>query len=240
MSDLFATSQPLGLIEPIDLVLDHVQNREMIALALTGILNPMGPTWNAIAFLRDDAYDFGYLLVASLNPFAQTRQLVARIELSLESICQIIPDLSKSEESVFACLPTIILPAALGEGQQQPFSDALCQLFKSIPPSEPLSKTVADYTKHLGNPWGRLPSFEDMMAHSKEQPVENGTPKEEEWEAWWAIMADQRHKAPEAQAILEAWKGAIQNFGSGLPHMPMNEAAAELTAMGFPFFNQAA
>jgi hypothetical protein len=51
-------------------------------------------------------------------------------------------------------------------------------------------------------------------------------------------MCDPNHGVSEFQAIIHAWSGAIQNFGPGLPHMPMEEAAAELTALGFPFFSR--
>ncbi len=241
MTDPFSISEPIGLIEPIDLELDFVRDRQIVALALTGIFNPMGPTLKAIALLRDDDYSHAFVLATSLNPFAQTRQLVARVEDHIDSLCEVLPMLSQGESSLFQCLPNLVLSVAGAPDVKERFDPALWRMLATVTPSEPMSKTVGDYQQHLGDPWARIPSFEDMMGSSRGRAAEGcEPPTEDEWEAWRKVMMDQRHTIPEFQAILQAWSGATQNFGSRLPHMPANEATAELTALGFPFFKQAA
>ena len=59
---------------------------------------------------------------------------------------------------------------------------------------------------------------------------------EEEFGEWISLMGAQEHTTSEFSAIIQAWGLSIENFGSGLPHMPVEEMAAELSALGYPFF----
>lgn len=238
MPELFDDTQPLGLIDPIDLLEEHVIGHDIVAITLLGIFNPMGPTLIPISLLRDDDSQIAYILVTSLNPFNQTRQLVARVDDNMEGLATFLPLLGESNAD---CLPNS-LPSLMAFTSKDEFvlsflAAATIDFLKSIPLTEPLSETVSSYRKHAGDPWSRIPSFEKMMeGTSSEPPVEVPPPSDDDWGDWYETMFDPDHLTGELTGIINAWNGSVQNFGTGLPHMPIEEAKAEITALGFPFF----
>ena len=238
MTNLFDNNQPLGLIDPIDLLEEHVIGRQIVAITLLGIFNPMGPTLTPISLLRDDDSDIAYLLISSLNPFNQTRQLVARLEDDMESLAIYLPLLGESDaESLPKCLPSPMAFTSTNDLVLSYIAASTIEFLKSIPLTEPLSDTVSSYRKHAGDPWSRIPSFEEMMDGSnKKAPVEVAPPSDEDWSDWYNTMFDSDHLTGELRGIMNAWNGSIENIGVGLPHMPLEEAMAEITSLGFPFF----
>lgn len=238
MSTLFDDTLPLGIIDPIDLQEEHVIGQEIVAITLLGIFNPMGPTLTPISLLRNDDSKIAYLLVTSLNPFNQTRQLVARLDDDMGDLAIHLSLLGESNaESLPKSLPSLMAFTSTDDYVISILAAATIGFLKSIPLTEPLSETVSSYRKHAGDPWSRIPSFEEMMEGSiKKNPVEVASPSEEDWDDWYNTMFDREHLTGELKGILSAWNGSIQNVGIGLPHMPMEEALAEITALGFPFF----
>lgn len=238
MTELFDNTLPLGLIDPIDLREEHVIGHQLVAITLLGIFNPMGPTLIPISLLRDDDSDIAYLLVTSLNPFNQTRQLVARLDDNMESLATFLPLLGESQaESLPNSLPSLMAFSSTDEFALSYIAASTIDFLKSIPLTEPLSDTVSSCRKHAGDPWSRIPSFEEMMEGStKKNPVEAAPASDEDWDDWHDVMFDREHLTGELTGIMNAWNGSIENIGIGLPHMPMEEAMAEITALGFPFF----
>ncbi|MBT8036126.1 MAG: hypothetical protein KJO21_01155 [Verrucomicrobiae bacterium] len=238
MTELFDDTQPLGLIDPIDLLEEYVIGHEIVAITLLGIFNPMGPTLIPISLLRDDESEIAYLLVSSLNPFNQTRQLVARVEDNTECLAIYLPLLGESDaESLPKSLPSHMACLAKDEYERAYLAASTIEFLKSIPLTEPLSDTISSYRKYPGDPWARIPSIESMMETTSEKtPVEVDPPSEDDWADWYDVVFTRDHSIAEFQGIVDAWNGSIQNFGNGLPHMPMEEALAELASLGFPFF----
>lgn len=238
MPELFDDTQPLGLIDPIDLLEEHVIGHDIVAITLLGIFNPMGPTLIPISLLRDDDSQIAYILVTSLNPFNQTRQLVARVGDNPEGLATFLPLLGESQADCLPnSLPSLMAFTSKDELVLSYLAAATVELLKSIPLTEPLSETVSSYREHPGDPWSRIPSFEEMMdGSSKETPVEVPPPSDEDWVDWHDTMFDPDHLVGELTGIISAWNGSIRNFGTGLPHMPIEEAKAEITALGFPYF----
>ncbi len=115
----------------------------------------------------------------------------------------------------------------------------LLGLLRATPAGEPVSKVLSDLKAHQGDPWSRIPSFEEMALDAQgggESGGEEAPITEEEFGEWISLMGAQEHTTSEFSAIIQAWGLSIENLGSGLPHMPVEEMAAELSALGYPFF----
>lgn len=234
---LYSDEQP-GLIDPIELSPDDVRGIEIVPLCLIGIFNPMGPTLIALNLIIKDDAPSGAILYTSLNPFAQTRLLVARAPSDPVGLFELFEDLYRvGDENILGGLPDFVFPSMDNEDFSDSVANMLFGLVSSTPLRDSLSKINQDYRKHWRDAWSRIPSMEEMMRQAvsgqNKEPV-TAEPDPDDFEEWVSIVTDMEHITGELGAITQAWGGSIRMAG-GLPHMPLEEVANELDALGFPY-----
>lgn len=232
-----------GLIDPVELRPEDVPGKLFIPICLLGLFNPMGPTVAALSMVVAEDKPSGALLCTRLNPFNQTRELIARTGASPAELKEVLPTAYRcGDELLLNGVPDLIL---LGDGIADcvaELNQLLFGLVNSAVLEKPLSEINRDYLENMGNPWERIPSMEEMMrrAFSEQEPeAYRGGISKADFDDWLQIMMSADHAVPEFRAIMQAWEGAIGQV-PGMAHMPLSEAAKELTVLGFPFFKFAA
>ena len=232
-----------SLIEPIPLQESDVPGTEFTPICLLGIFNPMGPTLVGLTHLRKEGSASGAILYTSLNPFAQTRLLTARAPSAPDHLPSILESLHRvGEEFLLAAAPTVVAPSLEGESLDQALGNMLFNLICSVPSSEPLAESNKDFREHWRDPWSRIPAMSDVMEQTLKgggEPLACNEPSQADFDEWYSIVTNLEHLPAELGAIVQGWTGAIR-FAAGLPHMPLNEAAAELEFLGFPYLNAVA
>ena len=238
LQDILYSDERPGLIDPIELQQSDVQGIEIIPLCLLGIFNPMGPTLVALNLIIKDDAPSGAILYSSLNPFAQTRLLTARTPSDPAGLFELFENLYRvGNENILGGLPDFVFPSMDNEDFADAVVSMLFGLVSSTPLRDPLSKTNRDYRNHWRDAWSRIPSMEEMMRQArsgKNQEAVIGEPDPDDFDEWVSIVTDMEHITGELGAIIQAWGGSIQMAG-GLPHMPLEEVANELDALGFPY-----
>lgn len=238
LTEMLNSSDPPELVDPIELTHDEVQGKELIATCLLGIFNPMGPTIIAINLVAQEGKPSVAVLYTSLNPFAQTRQLIARAPSDPGSMMEILESSYQvGDEYILGSWPTLFLPVTEIPAIRNALQQMIFGLLNVVPSGEPVAKVLSDLKKYLGNPWGRIPSFEQMLSRANRiSDASEDSISDEDFAEWISIMTSKDHAVNEFQAIIQAWGLSIENFGAGLSHMPLEEMAAELSALGYPFF----
>lgn len=238
LNEMLNSSDPPELVDPIELTHDEVHGKELIATCLLGIFNPMGPTIIALNLVAQEGKPSVAVLYTSLNPFSQTRQLIARAPSDPESVMKILESSYQvGDDYILGSWPTLFLPVTEIPAIRNALEQMVFGLLNAVPSGESVAKVLADLKKHLGNPWGRIPSFEEMLSRAKGMSdASEESMSDKDFADWMSLMTDKDHAVNEFQAIIQAWGLSIENFGAGLSHMPLEEMAAELSALGYPFF----
>ena len=239
LDDILHSGEPIGPIDPYELQHEDVRGVQLVPTCLFGIFNPMGPTLVALNLVLKDTAPGGAVLATTLNPFSQRRLVVARAPTDAALLPQLLPSLWRAgEEPLLGGRPDFFLLVLTLEGMAESSKGLLRELLTALPAAEPLSKTIADLREHWQDPWTRIPSMEEMFAAASNdggrEPVD-GAPDEAELTEWFSIVTDPEHIKHELPAIHEGWKGAI-GMARGMAHMPPEEMAAELAALGLPLF----
>ena len=206
LDQMLNSIDPPELVDPIELTQVDVSGKELIAVCLLGILNPMGPTLVAINLVSKEGKPSEAILCTSLNPFAQTRRLIARapsnpleVFMILESCYQV------GTEQILGGWPTLVLPMNQQPECQAALHQMLFGLLNAVKTSEPVSKVLADLREHHGDPWGRIPSFEKMIlrAHDgRNAGGEDAPMTEDEFAEWISLMGAKEHMTSEFSAIV--------------------------------------
>jgi hypothetical protein len=237
LNEMLNSSDPPELVDPIELTHDEVHGKELIATCLLGIFNPMGPTIIALNLVAQEGKPSVAVLYTSLNPFSQTRQLIARAPSDPESVMKILESSYQvGDDYILGSWPTLFLPVTEIPAMRNALQQMVLGLLNAVPSGEPVAKVLADLKKHLGNPWGRIPSFEEMLSRAKGMSdASEESMSDKDFADWMSLMTDKDHAVNEFQAIIQAWGLSIENFGAGLSHMPLEEMDAELSGVCSPF-----
>lgn len=243
LKDILTSREPAGLIDPIELKQSDVRGVEFIPLCLFGLFNPMGPTLAALNMIIKNGAPSGALLYTSLNPFAQTRLITARIPPDTISFFEVFGNLGKvGGGNIMDTLPDFVLPSIEDQDFAKAITDMLLEWVCSTPLQEPLSKINQDYRNNWQDPWNRIPSMEEMIKQvfsGKGKEAVASEPGRDEFIEWVSIVTDMEHVGGELGAIIRSWGGSIQMAG-GRSHMPLDEVAKELDALGYPYLNDLA
>ncbi len=215
-----------------DLEQADVIDVDIVPIVMFGLFNPAGPTVVAVTALRNSTSGVSNLVVTMLNPFSQSRKIVARAGTDDESISGILPELARHVDAPFLTeAPSLVVLGSAVMTSDQLGSGAmdLVNLLVSSGPGRPLEELVASYRAHLGDPWKRIGMPGQLPAELKVEQLDDP------YAAWLEIMMDAAHAEPELAAIVNAWGASIEHFGTGLPHMSVTEAGRELWFLGLPF-----
>ncbi len=219
---------PSEELEPGDLA-----DVDIVPIVMLGLFNPAGPTVVAVTALRNRTTGVSDLVVTTLNPFSQSRKIVARAGTGDESISAILPELARHADAPFLIdAPSLVVLGSAVMTSDQLGSGAMDFVNQVVisGPGRSLEELVASYRAHLGDPWKRIGMPSQPPPEVKVEHLDDP------YAAWLEIMMDAAHAESELAAIVNAWGASIEHFGSGLPHMPVTEAGRELWFLGLPFF----
>jgi hypothetical protein len=241
LNDILYSNDPSGLIKPIALIPEDVRGIEFVPLCLLGIFNPLGPTLVALNLIIKDDAPSGAILYTSLNPFNQSRLLTARAPSDPVGLFELFRSLHQVGNGlILGGRPDFVIQAMHQEDFDEAVQEMLFRFLSSVPSREPLPKVNQDYQNHWKDPWNRIPGMEEVLrqaiAGCDAKPVCE-EPDQDDFDEWFSIVTDTDHFAAELVAVIEAWSGAIR-MAKVLPHMPWEEAAAELGVLGFNLTNE--
>ncbi len=180
-----------------------IGEQPMTTLLAVGIVNPMGPTLNALAVEgRTDSDRALPVLRLMLNPFMQevTKIGVARLDRVNNLVAEMQPLLFPE----FGSCPTLLVPSALlsSEDAVKLYSMLLSRFDDGLSVLQSVRRFPSD-------PWKRV---KNEVAKSDTQPASAGSRRLTEDEATELATAQLAPKnlAAELSAFLFAWRGAIQ------------------------------
>ena len=224
-------------IEPFELQISDVEDKMFIPVCLLGLFNPMGPTLVALNIVASEGKPSGAILCTTINPFAQSREVIMKTGSLPNHLDSAIAASYKSGQTpILGGDPTLVL---LGDGVSElsgAIRGLLHGLLSCVAFPKELAEVNADYIKFRGDPWGRIPSMADILkkvASGDESPSQMQEVSDADFESWFDIMMDAQHARSEFGAIVQGWQGAISQVGSGMPHMALPEVVEELSFLGF-------
>lgn len=200
----------LGGAEPVPA--SRVIAEPFTSLLMAGIVNPFGPTVNAVGALGVVRPGATLPVVAlMLNPFSQQIEKVGSLVVGHEwNPAVVIPALFGLP---FGCCPSLLLP---NEQLDPEASVSLhARFLRGFADSREVLSRVRDY---YGNPWDRvsseMKSAATALAGDEDGDTEGGEPlSEAESLEMAALLLSDRHASPEVQALFYAWKGSIDHIG---------------------------
>jgi hypothetical protein len=206
----------------IEMDLDSVGQEGFTTLFALGIINPMGPTMNAL--VADGFGSVGVrrgLLHLTLNPFSQSCYEVGVVTFGETSPS--LPDLRAFFSLPFGACPTLLMPSAL-------YSDEFAQnLFVELLQSFDDGDQAWDNLRHFpGDPWKRVENemagLPDLIAKSIKGIETEKQPRRLriiEAREFAQLQLNPRNLGEEFKAFMFAWEGSI-NF-SGLDAVAMSK-----------------
>jgi hypothetical protein len=200
----------------IEVDLDSVGQEGFTTLFALGIINPMGPTMNALV-----ASGFGSvgerraLLHLTLNPFSQSCYEVGVVTFGERSPS--LPDLSAFFSLPFGACPTLLMPSAL-------YSDEFAQsFFVELLQSFDDGNQKWHKLRHFpGDPWKRVENemagLHDFIAKSPKRIATERQPQRLTITAAREFTQQQlnpKNLLEEFKAFMFAWEGSINFTGLG-------------------------
>jgi hypothetical protein len=202
--------------DSIEMDLDSVGQEGFTTLFALGIINPMGPTMNALV-----ANGFGSvgerraLLHLMLNPFSQSCYEVGIVTFGETSPS--LPDLRAFFSLPFGACPTLLMPSAL-------YSDEFAQnLFVELLQSFDDGGQALDKLRHFpGDPWKRVENemagLPDFIAKSLKGIETEQQPRRltiTEAREFAQLQLNPKNLGEEFKAFMFAWEGSINFSGLG-------------------------
>jgi len=203
--------------DSIEMDLDSVGQEGFTTLFALGIVNPMGPTMNALV-----ANGFGSvgerraLLHLMLNPFSQSCYEVGVVTFGETSPS--LPDLRAFLSLPFGACPTLLMPSAL-------YSDEFAQnLFVELLQSFDDGHQAWDKLRHFpGDPWKRVENemaeLPDFIAKSPKRIKTQKRPRRltiTQAREFAQLQLNPKNLDEEFKAFMFAWEGSINFSGLGL------------------------
>jgi hypothetical protein len=218
---LFETPRPTTLRQ--------VMAQQVTTFLVAGIVNPFGPTLNAVvaAGMLDPGVTLPIMRLM-LNPFSQEIETLGEISVaeSWRPSAVIYPlfDLP------FGSCPTLVLPSQLLDAERAALLHAdFLQRFDDA------RRVLEDVKQFFGNPWDRVSMEMHRSTAEMKNPITEAKRPLDEKEATdlAGLLLSEKHVRPEFQAFLCAWRGSITHIAPGLATMSFNEFAHVLAHLTF-------
>jgi hypothetical protein len=203
--------------DSIEMDLDSVGQEGFTTMFALGIVNPMGPTMNAlVANGLGSVGERRALLHLMLNPFSQSCHEVGVVTFGETSPS--LPDLRAFFSLPFGACPTLLMPSAL-------YSDEFAQnLFVELLQSFDDSHQAWDNLRHFpGDPWKRVENemagLPDFIAKSQKRIETQKQPRRltiTEAREFAQLQLNPKNLDEEFKAFMFAWEGSINFSGLGL------------------------
>lgn len=202
--------------KPKPILPDRVLGETLTALLVAGIVNPFGPTLNAVVAMgklkRGAKLPVVHLM---LNPFSQEVHAVG--ELALGQQWRPAEAIRALFALPFGSCPSLVLPSThLSEEQAVTLhAEFLCHHSDA--------RDVLDRIKQFfGNPWDRVSHEMRIAAERQAGGYTDACPApltEVEAREFAQLLLSEQQVKPELQAFFYAWDGSIKRVAPGLPSM---------------------
>lgn len=205
---------------PCEIVLDEVMALPVTPLLVTGIVNPFGPTLDAVV-VADHARSGTSLPVIRLmlNPFAQDAHVVGECVMGQkDGVASVIPGLF---DLPYVSCPSLLLPNAdLDE------KNAISLHAEFLRRFEDAIDLLEQIRRHFGNPRDRVSADMDgALAQLSNSETEQPDGREgrfltlEQAKALAMLLLSEQHAKRELMAFFQAWKGSLKHGPTGLNTM---------------------
>jgi hypothetical protein len=176
-----------------------------------GIVNPMGPTLQILAFDGlGDPGDRLKLCMLSFNPFSQSCHEVGEVVVGDEWVPA--RDLAPFFDG-WNCCPTLLIPSALYSEKKA--VELFAEFARSFPDG---AKTLRQIRKHPGDPWTRVKEEMDGLPEMLKRMAQGDSSKDEavpldaeEAMEFTKLQLDPKNLKEEFAAFMFAWEGS-QSF----------------------------
>lgn len=205
----------------------RVMASPVTGLLVSGIVNPFGPTVNAVVAVGELKVGAKLPVVRlMLNPFQQEVEEVGTLTFGKTwRPSAIIPQLFELRAG---CCPSLILPLE----QLKPASavSLFAEFLRGFDDARGVYDRVREY---YGNPWDRVSREMSMatehLTSPKSRAAEEHEPlNEAEARHMAELLLSDEHSSPEVQALIYAWNGSIQHIAPALATLPMDQFATVL------------
>jgi hypothetical protein len=199
--------------------LERLTAQHVTTLLAAGIVNPAGPTLNAVVAA-------GMLSPGVTLPVVQL--MLSPVSQEVKTVGEIVVAETWSPSAVVSPLfglqygscPTLLLPSLLLENDS-----AILIYAKFLSEFAEARYVLEDVKQYFGNPWDRV-SMEmrratEGLRKTATEPKEPLVEKEAVELA--ELLLSERHVRPELQAFFFAWKGSIEHFARGLATMSLEK-----------------
>ena len=212
-------------VEPKSVHLESLTNREMITIVAGGIINPFGPTLNAIVL--DGIIQTGNklpILNINLNPFSQEAK-----EIGVAHIGDVWDPATDLKEffspPVLGSCPTLLLPSTLFDADGRININAIF-----ISSFDNAYSVLEKVRRFPGDPWNRVQndvdSIGDTLKSIDSQPETKKSVqsiKDDEAIELARNLLDPSNLKAEIKAFMYAWNGSIEfQGGSALVNRAMS------------------
>jgi hypothetical protein len=205
----------------------RVMASPVTGLLVSGIVNPFGPTVNAVVAVGELKVGAKLPVVRlMLNPFQQEVEEVGTLTFGKTwRPSAIIPQLFELRAG---CCPSLILPL-----EQLKLASAV-SLFAEFLRGFDDARGVYDRVReYYGNPWDRVSremsmATEHLTAPESRAAEEHEPLNEAESRHMAELLLADEHSSPEVQALIYAWNGSIQHIAPALATLPMDQFATVL------------
>lgn len=199
--------------------LEWLTTQHVTALFAAGIVNPAGPTMNAV--VAAGTFKAGMALPVvqlMLNPVSQEVEAVGEISIAETWHPSLVfPPLFNLR---YGSCPTLLLASQLLEdGIGVPIYAKFLRKFVDA------RRVLDDVKQYIGNPWDRVSmEMQRSIEALKKSAREPKAPLSEiESMELAQLLLSEQHMKPELQAFFFAWKGSIEHFAHGLATMSLEE-----------------
>jgi len=224
------------LDEPEPLELDDILSSEITTLLVSGIVNPFGPTMNAVVAVGPFKVSSMVGIVhLTLNPFQQTILKVA--DLIIGQKLNTGETIRKFFDLNFGGCPSIVLLSKRVKAEKK--NELIADFLATFVDGKESFKHIKEY---FGNPWDRVskemnqafeppkkPSFFGKLFSGSKKQTNLGT---DELIEFAELLNSPEHIEPELKAFFYGWSGSIEHIAPGL-------ATLKSEAMQHIFFNLA-